>query len=261
MKENEIENNAVYTDKDRCYTVYMHINKINKHFYIGITKLQLNQRFGRNGSNYKECTHFWNAIQLYGWNNFFHIIIADHLTKEQACEYEIKLIKCMKTRNKTGCYNILTGGDLGREDVVITEEYRNKFRGKNNPAAKSVICIETGEIFDTVTEATKRYNIDRSNIARSCRTGMACGTLNGVKLHWSYYDNVNNTFDVIEFRTNNRGVYCETTGLYFNSLKEASEHYDVPYDSIWYSCKNHSITSYGYVWSYISNMEGGCMNV
>lgn len=237
-------------NKNECYKLYIHINKINGHFYIGITSLELNQRFGKNGTKYKQCTYFWNAIRKYGWDNFEHIIIADNLTKEDACRYEVDLIEHMKMERPNCCYNILAGGDLGRKDVFITEEYRNKFKGGKNPVAKSVICIETNKVFDTVTDASKFYNIDRKNIIRACQTGMACGRLNNKKLHWAYFDKINNSFDLIQHNRHERKVYCETTKLYFDSIKEASEYYQVSRDSIWWSCKHDTTTSYGFKWRY-----------
>ena len=240
----------INTNEERNYILYVHINKINNKFYIGITSIGLKYRSGKNGINYRECTYFYNAIQKYGWDNFEHIIIAENLTKEEACKYEVDLIEHMKIEQPNKCYNILIGGDLGRKGAIITEEYKNKFRGRNNPVAKSVICIETNKIFYTITEASKFYHIDRKNIIRACKTGRTCGKLDSVKLHWAYYDKLKNTFNFIENKKHERKVYCETTGLYFNSLKEASEFYNVPYDSIWYSCKHNSITSYGYIWRY-----------
>lgn len=243
---------------EKEYKLYMHINKINGHFYIGITSLDINQRFGKDGSNYKKCTYFWNAIQKYGWDNFEHLIIADNLTKEQACQYEVDLIEHMKLERPNSCYNILAGGDLGRKDIIATEEYKNKFRGSKNPVAKSVICIETNKIFDTVTDAGIFYNLDRKNIIRSCKTGIACGKFNNIKLHWAYYDKINNTFCNVKIRTHNRRVYCVTTNTYFDSIKEASEFYNVPYDGIWHSCKYGNITSYGFLWRYADDKINEC---
>ena len=245
-KDNEIK---------KEYTLYMHINKINRHFYIGITSLKPHQRFGKNGTYYKKCVYFYNAIKKYGWDNFEHIIVAENLTKEQACKYEIDLIEHMKIERPNDCYNILRGGELGRAGIVATEEYKNKFRGNKNPVAKSVICIETNKIFDTVTEASIFYNTDRKNIIRACQTGMACGRLNNKKLHWAYFDKTNNSFDLMEHNRHERKVYCETTGLYFDSIKEASEYYNVSRDSIWWSCKHATTTSYGFRWRYADGKD------
>lgn len=241
--------------QEENYKVYMHVNKINDKKYIGITCLSLSQRSGKNGNNYKDCIHFWHAIQKYGWDNFDHIIIMDNLTREQACKKEIELIQELSTKYPDKCYNILPGGDLGRKGIIITEEYRDKFRGKNNPAAKSVICIETNRVFGTLTDAANYYGVDRSNIGRSCRIGVACGEVEGIKLHWAFYDNVNNTFDAVEIRTNNKPAYCITTGKYFQSLKDASEYYDIPYDSVWYSCKHHGDVACYYRFKYADEIQ------
>ena len=247
MKENKNE--------EKCYTVYKHINKINGKCYIGITSLEPKERFGRNGGNYKKCTYFWNAIQKYGWHNFEHIIIVDCLTKEEACRYEISLIERMRTENPNGCYNILLGGELGRAGIVATEEYKDKFRGNKNPVAKSVICIETNKVFDTVTDAARFYGIDRRNIIRACQKGTTCGKLNGKGLHWAYYDKENNAYNLVRHKPYERRVYCETTGVYFASLQEAADFYNVPYDSIWWSCKHNTVTSYGFKWRYADDED------
>lgn len=75
------------------YKVYKHTNMVNGKVYIGITMNELNVRFGKNGSNYKECPYFWSAIQKYGWDAFSHELLMDGLTKEEAGLKEIELIE------------------------------------------------------------------------------------------------------------------------------------------------------------------------
>lgn len=43
-----------------------------------------------------------------------------------------------------------------------------KFGGENSRARK-VECIETGEVFNSITEATKKYKIQNANISACCR--------------------------------------------------------------------------------------------
>ena len=97
---------------------------------------------------------------------------------------------------------------------------------------------------------SKFYKIDRRNIIRACQTGRTCGKLNGKQLHWAYFDKTNNSFVLVEHISHERKVYCKTTGLYFNSIKEASEYYNVERDSIWWSCNHDSTTRYGFEWRY-----------
>ena len=62
------------------FTVYMHISPSHK-YYVGITKLRPQERWGSQGQMYKK-QGFWHAIQKYGWDNFKHVIIAENLTKK-----------------------------------------------------------------------------------------------------------------------------------------------------------------------------------
>lgn len=79
-------------------------------------------------------------------------------------------------------------GDL---NPMKNPEIVELFKGKNSPVATSVICLTTGKIFDTLTEAGKFYNIKSYNhIATVCRGRRKyCGKLpDGTKLEWMYYE-------------------------------------------------------------------------
>jgi hypothetical protein len=219
------------------YCVYIHINKINKHFYIGITSINPTQRFGKNGQGYKQCTHFYYAIQKYGWENFKHIILLKNLNKKWACRLEILLIKLSKTLLPKFCYNITFGGDLGRHGLIVTQEYREKFVGENNPVSRYVICVTTGKIFGSASLAAKHYNVIRRNVTRACQTGIAAGEYNGEKLYWAYYDNDTETYKFKKRNNKIKRVKCITTGKIFESIKEAAKYYDVNPNGISLCCK------------------------
>lgn len=75
----------------------------------------------------------------------------------------------------------------------ISSNNKGLLTGNKNPSAKSVICIETGEIFGTMKDACEKYGLKSiSSIVTSCKT-------NGIKgagkdpntkqiLHWLYVD-------------------------------------------------------------------------
>lgn len=103
------------------YTVYMHITPSNKR-YIGITCKKTKYRWN-NGKGYKNNKHFYSAIIKYGWENIEHIILFENLTKEEAEQKEIELIKKYSSNNREYGYNIENGGKcVGR----VSDETKNK---------------------------------------------------------------------------------------------------------------------------------------
>lgn len=191
----------------RNYILYLHLNKIDGKRYYGITSQKPEYRWN-NGKGYKKNKYFTNAINKHGWDNFEHIILFQNLTKEEAEELEILHIAEYKTRNKKYGYNIREGGKCGTHSEESkkkisesktgenhpmygkhhTEEWKQKMSGKNNPKAKSVICITTRKIFFAVKEGANYYNIANSANITSCCKGRqkSCGTHNGQKLVWRY---------------------------------------------------------------------------
>ena len=147
------------------YTVYAHKNIINQKFYIGITSQKPENRWGKNGQNYKLQPKFYNAILKYGWNNFEHLILYVNLCKEEACLKEQTLIK--EYNSIENGYNIALGGG------IITN--------------KAVLCLTTGEIFNSVNEASKYAGVSPSTMSKYLR-GLwdTCGQKEGIRLEWRF---------------------------------------------------------------------------
>ena len=103
----------------------MHTNKINNKKYIGITCLDPKERWGKNGYKYKKNKHFWNAIQKYGWDNFYHDILFSDLNRGKACEIEKILIAIFMTQNPEMGYNKASGGEVN-EGFRLSEETKKK---------------------------------------------------------------------------------------------------------------------------------------
>ena len=101
----------------KTYSLYKHTNKLNGKIYIGITN-DVNRRWRNDGIEYKpeegRVSHFWNAINKYGWNNFEHQILKHDLSFKQACELEKEYIKLFDSDNSKFGYNIAPGGNGGR---------------------------------------------------------------------------------------------------------------------------------------------------
>lgn len=105
MEDNKIKE----INKNRNYTVYMHTSPSGKR-YVGITRRKPKDRW-KNGCGYKTNSHFWNAINLYGWENFQHEILFENLTKEEAEQKEVELIALYKSNRPDFGYNIANGGN------------------------------------------------------------------------------------------------------------------------------------------------------
>lgn len=102
------------------YVVYKHTSPIGK-VYIGITKMNPIRRWA-NGLGYKNCTHFFNAILKYGWDNIRHEILYTGLTQEEAEYKEKELIKEYQSNNYNFGYNIQLGGYRNNNGIKRTPE-------------------------------------------------------------------------------------------------------------------------------------------
>ncbi|HZJ98649.1 MAG TPA: GIY-YIG nuclease family protein [Tissierellaceae bacterium] len=196
--------------KTKTWIVYAHISPNGK-FYIGITCQKPNRRW-RNGKGYKHNDYFNNAIKKYGWNNFQHEIIAGGLTLDEANNFEEILIDKLNCNDRNFGYNRSSGGD-GVKGIPCSKErkeYLSKtmrgegnpmygislkgMKGKDNPMygklpahAIKVLCVNTGEVFESLTAGAKKYNTHHADISKVCR-GIRnyAGTINGEPIIWRY---------------------------------------------------------------------------
>jgi group I intron endonuclease len=62
-------------------------------------------------------------------------------------------------------------GKHHKEDTknILRMAHLGKFTGSDNPHAKSIINLDTGEIFGTLIECAKKYNLHSSNIVKVCK--------------------------------------------------------------------------------------------
>lgn len=93
----------------KTYCVYCHTNKTNGKKYIGITGQELDKRW-RQGKGYGKTSAIFKAFQRYGWDGFYHDVLEEGLSCEQACKEEIRYIKELNTLVPNG-YNVAPGGN------------------------------------------------------------------------------------------------------------------------------------------------------
>lgn len=172
-------------ENERIYKVYKHTlpmfvsGKENDMVYIGLTSIAPEDRW-RNGLGYWQNKYFYNAIKKYGWDNFEHIIISYDLTKTEAENMEIDLIRKYDSANRLHGYNIELGGNsFGKH----SEEVIEKIRLANG---KPIMCIETEEYYPSTIEATKITGIRGIKKHLLGELEHAGKLADGTKLHWIY---------------------------------------------------------------------------
>lgn len=89
--------------------------------------------------------------------------------------------------------NIQHSWETGLRNEETKKKMSEANKGKNNPQAKKIRCINTGEIFDCINEAVKKYNIASSSIAKCCKgKRKTAGKLpTGEKMKWEYMEVIN----------------------------------------------------------------------
>ena len=102
------------------------------------------------------------------------------------CHTEESKKKMSNTRK--GINNPLYGKHHSQETKnKISESNKGKYIGKNNPSAKSVICLTTKRIFSTVKEASEYYKCNRVSISFCCKGKYkSAGKHNITPLVWRY---------------------------------------------------------------------------
>lgn len=243
------------------YTIYAHVNKQNGKMYIGQTcQTDLTRRW-TGGNGYKECPHFYAAIQKYGWDGFDHVILQTGLTAEEANAYEQGYISFFETNTVEKGYNIQDGGYVGGK---MSDEGRASFlekhTGQNNPKAKPVAVFDLSgklvETFQTQTEAARFLGVRDVSEACLLRRGTVAkhivrflSEVNGVTqlpLEEIYqpYDCRMLFKPVIQYTLD--GTFVSL----FGSVKEAAHQFHVQSSAISSCARMERKSSCGYQWRY-----------
>lgn len=175
--------------KERCYCVYKHIFPNNK-VYIGITCKKPIYRWN-NGNGYKKTSSYmYNAIKKYGWENIKHEILFEGLTKQDAENKEIELIKLYKSNDCKFGYNLMSGGHCSRHGELTKQQISKHSKGKKlsektkeqisktmkllykdgiPERRKKILRCNDKKIYDSITQASIELNIPTSNIVACCK--------------------------------------------------------------------------------------------
>lgn len=223
------------------YKVYKHTNLINNKVYVGITKQKVADRWGKDGSNYKNSPHFWQAIQQYGWNNFSHEIIQEDLTKEQACLLEKELIKKFNSQNSDYGYNITEGGDCPSMTEETKEKISKAMMGNKNGLGKPCSKEKAKKISET--QKGRQFTEEHKQKLSLAKKGSH---------HKSPSEE---TRKKISDSKKKKPVYCEELNKIFPSIQECARELNIEATSICAVCKGKHKTTHGFHFSYYTEED------
>lgn len=247
-------------------TIYKIENLVNGKVYVGQTIQDFEVRKGQHVSalrhNRHNNDHLQRAWNKYGENNFKFSII-EKCSYDTLDEKEVKWIK--HYRESKGSYNLESGGNKHKrhstyskikmskvmKEITQRPEFKKKraklMKGKNNINAKKVICINTGEVFDTCTEAGKHYSINSKGIGRVCSGERK--TIGGLQFAFYEEGKEYKLQEVVPMTKGNhpnaRKVICIDTGKIYPSIVEASQDIGCNYDNIHQVCLGNNVCAKG----------------
>lgn len=230
-----------------AYIVYCHTFPNGKK-YIGITQ-QEPQRRWRDGKGY-EGQAVYNAILKYGWKNIKHDILFTGLTKSEAEQKEIELIKALETDSHKHGYNVESGGNASRLSEVTKEKLSKSKREyykthKHWNAGKHL----SNETRSKISEAHKGKKMSEElKRKQSARFSGKNNPMYNVKMTADHKARLQKA--CVE-ATSKRCICVETKTIY-SSMAEASRKTGINSRTIGYVCNKDPRykTAGGYHWKY-----------
>jgi hypothetical protein len=140
---------------ENCRTLlYMHVNRINRKFYIGRTTMLAADRFNL-GHGYRLQEAMGAAIKRHGWNAFDTYVLALGDDDASLRELEVQAIKDAGGHKSCNSYNISPGGEI----VADT--------------GKPVICVHMPTMkateYESATACGNKLNIHPDGVAAVAR--------------------------------------------------------------------------------------------
>ena len=137
----------------------------------------MRRRSGTTGNGYINCTHFYNAIQKYGWDNFEHIVLIENLSLEMANIIEDELIKKYNTMNSLYGYNMVSGGKNIRRRQEVTDKIAEKNRHPSKETLRKMSLASTGRKHSAeVIEKIRKSNTGKKRSEEAKKENEYCQT-------------------------------------------------------------------------------------
>jgi hypothetical protein len=264
----------------KTYTIYMATCLVNGKRYVGITKQGLAKRKRRHlylaQKGDTGCNRLYDAIRKYGEDSFRWQSIATAETEKEAFKIERALIK--KIRKFSEEYNVTDGGEGGGRSAgaPFPEDARAKLReiGLQNkdifakyshlgPIAsrKRVVCLNTGEVYESASEAAQKNSICKSLIIEVCLRNERRKTAKGLVFRYfgDHHGGIEEANAMLVARDEGRArggksctrpIICTTYGIEFSGALAASNEYCIPRSLISEVCNGSKKSAYGLRFSY-----------
>ena len=234
---------------ENTFTVYKHTSPSGK-VYIGITSVDVKDRW-MSGHGYRHNSYFENAIKKYGWNNIKHEILLTELSKDEAENAEIELIKQFNSNDRKYGYNIESGGNSqGR----MSEETKDKIR-KSRTGRKA--SLETRM---KISNNSKRENLSQETLLKmsSAKKGRKLSESTRKKISNARMGHIVSEETRNKISIANKGkidarrisVICVETGKIYHSMYEVELSGITTRSKVAEVCKGKRKTAGGYHWEY-----------
>ena len=255
--------------KNHYNCIYMYVNKINEHKYVGQAK-DFNKRHkghiseSKNKNRKEYNLPFNKAIRKYGIENFDIIILKENLKNECLINfyecYYINKYNCLSKEN----YNVSSGGHNGNPFAGKTEEEKNnigqKMReariGEKNGMYGKHHSEEMKEKISKLNKGRKHSDEEKKKMSES-RKGKKLSeehkrklsennAWKGKHLRKEVRESIGkaNSISIDQYDLDN--TFIKT----WNSIKEIADYFNVSSTSICNCCKGKSKTSCGFIWRY-----------
>lgn len=229
------------------YVVYMH-EFPNSKVYIGITCQDPQQRWklgrgylSRNKDGSYKQPLMANAILKYDWNDIKHQVIFQGLTKKEAEQKEIELIKYYQSNNRKFGYNIENGGNSNGKH---TEETKKKISSANRGRVRS-------------EEARQKMSVAKTGKKRpsfSTETRQKLGLVNKGRKRTE--ETKKKISDAKKGKpTHEIPVVCLETNVVYRSAVAAEKVTGAHRSKICEVCKGTRKTAGGFHWAYYQNVD------
>lgn len=137
------------------------------------------------------------------------------VARNKGCDTEVYSIKLSDEMSTPGhCIEI---------NNVTTDEEKNIAEDKKIVWLKCVKCLETGEIFPSIKEASRKHGITYRSLYNAIKSGIERKGFHFVLFRGEVPDSVKNQMDMTykgKSGGRSRKILCVTTGQIFNSVSE-----------------------------------------